>query len=98
MLLVWMRCKFQTLKTVLVLRKCRAAAVVRREEGGPKIFVGRRMKLFAWDGWLLARIPSMGLINRVPHFGEEFTLTMRKKMKAGTKGGKRSDGIKKVQT
>jgi len=25
-------------------------AAVPREEGGPKIFIGRRMKLFAWDG------------------------------------------------
>jgi hypothetical protein len=46
MFLIWARSPFQSLKTVILLRKCRQAAVP-REEGGPKIFITRRMKLFA---------------------------------------------------
>jgi len=48
MFLVWTRCPFQSLKIVILLRKCRQAAVP-REEGGPKISIIRRMKLFALD-------------------------------------------------
>ena len=45
---------------------------VQRDRRGPKIFIGRKTKLYARAGCTLAKIPLTGPIKLVPRFGVEF--------------------------
>jgi hypothetical protein len=76
MLLVWTTWTLESLKTLILLRKCKLAAV-QREPRGQIIFIGRKTKLYARAGWMLAKILLTEPINLVPRFGEEFMLTLR---------------------